>query len=199
MDQLASVSGRAEHALLLDCRSLEVEAIEIPEALGIVVVHSGLPRALEASEYAQRRAACETAAATLGLTTLRDATLSQVATDPIARHVVSENERVVQFVVALRNRDFDALGRLALESHHSLADDFGVSTPELDRLVALSMTNGAYGARLTGAGFGGCIVALVPKAETARIVGDVVEQYRAETGLDAVGFTVHAVDGAGPI
>src|SRR5205823_1233521 len=102
MDQLASVAGRAGHALLIDCRSLEIEAIALPDSLGIIVVHSGLPRALETSAYAQRRGACEAAAARLGLESLRDATAVQVADDPRARHVVSENQRVVDFVGNLR-------------------------------------------------------------------------------------------------
>jgi galactokinase len=199
MDQLASVAGRSDHALLLDCRSLEAEAIALPEALGIVVVHSGLPRALESSAYAQRRAACEAAAARLHVATLRDATPAQVADDPIARHVVSENDRVTRFVVALRRHDLAALGHLALESHRSLADDFAVSTPELDLLVKLAVECGAFGARLTGAGFGGCIVALVPVGESSRVVDSVVDRYRARTGLQAFGFPVHAVDGAGPV
>jgi galactokinase len=199
MDQLASVAGRAGHALLLDCRSLEVEAVALPAALGIVVVHSGLPRALEASAYAQRRAACEAAAARLGVSTLRDATRAQVADDPIARHVVSENERVTEFVSALRRADLEEAGRLAIASHRSLADDFGVSTRELDRLVTLAIECGAYGARLTGAGFGGCIVALVPIDDSQRIAEAVVDRYRAQTGLDALAFAVHAADGAGPL
>jgi Galactokinase len=199
MDQLASVAGRAGHALLIDCRSLEVEAIALPDSLTVVVVHSGLPRALESSAYAQRRAACEAAAARLGLVSLRDATPAQVADDPFGRHVVSENARVGQFVTALRAHDLDTLGRLALESHRSLADDFAVSTPELDLLVTLAVEGGAYGARLTGAGFGGCIVALVAPAETASMVAHVVDRYRARTGLEAVAFPVQAVDGAGPV
>jgi galactokinase len=199
MDQLASVCGRAGHALLIDCRSLEVEAIALPDALAVVVVHSGLPRALESSAYGQRRAACEATAARLGLVSLRDATPAQVADDPFARHVVSENERVGQFVAALRRHDLDTLGRLALESHRSLADDFAVSTRELDLLVALAVEGGAYGARLTGAGFGGCIVALVAASESEAMVGNVVDRYRARTGLEAVAFAVRAVDGAGPV
>lgn len=199
MDQLASVAGRADHALLLDCRSLEIETIPLPDSVAVVVVHSGLPRSLESSEYASRRAACAAVAARLGLATLRDATPAQVAGDPMARHVVSENARVALFVAAMRQRDLDALGRLALESHRSLADDFGVSTPELDLLVSLAVECGAYGARLTGAGFGGCIVALVPAAESLRIGDQLVDRYRAETGLEAVAFPVHAVDGAGPV
>jgi galactokinase len=199
MDQLASVAGRADHALLIDCRSLEVEAIALPDSLGIIVVHSGLPRALETSAYAQRRAACEATAARLGLDSLRDATAAQVADDPRARHVVSENQRVVDFVRNVRAGDLAALGRVALASHRSLADDFAVSTPELDLLVSLAVDCGAYGARLTGAGFGGCIVTLVPAAESEQMVASVVDRYRAETGLEAVSFAVHAVAGAGPL
>lgn len=199
MDQLASVSGRAGHALLLDCRTLAVEPIALPDSLGIVVVHSGLPRELASSEYAQRRAACEAAAERLGLHALRDATPGQVIDDPIARHVVSENERVEQFVAALRRENLRSVGRLAIESHRSLSHDFRVSTPELDLLVDLAVESGAYGARLTGAGFGGCIVAFVDPSESASVVARVVDRYRAQTGLDAGGFAVHAVDGAGPV
>lgn len=199
MDQLASVSGRAGHALLIDCRSFEVDAIPLFDALGIVIVHSGLPRTLESSEYAQRRAACESAAAALGLPSLRDAAPAQVADDPFARHVVSENARVLEFAVALRRHDTATLGRLALESHRSLAGDFGVSTPELDLLVELAVEGGAYGARLTGAGFGGCIVALVAPGSTEAMVAHVVDRYRARTGIGAAAFTVHAVEGAGPV
>jgi galactokinase len=199
MDQLAAVSGRAGHALLIDCRSFAVDAIPLFDALGIVVVHSGLPRTLESSEYAKRRAACESAAARLGLASLRDATPAQVTDDPFARHVVSENARVQAFAAALRRHEAATLGRLALESHRSLADDFAVSTPELDLLVELAVEGGAYGARLTGAGFGGCIVALVAQGTVGAMVSHVVDRYRARTGIEAVAFTVHAVDGAGPV
>jgi galactokinase len=199
MDQLASVSGRAGHALLIDCRSFAVDPIPLFDELGIVVVHSGLPRALESSEYAHRRAACEAAAARLGVPSLRDATPAQVADDPFARHVVAENARVQEFALALRRHDTAALGRIALASHRSLAEDFAVSTPELDLLVELAVEGGAYGARLTGAGFGGCIVALVAPGAAGAMVGTVVDRYRARTGIDAAAFTVHAVEGAGPV
>ncbi len=199
MDQLASVAGRAGHALLLDCRSLTVEPIAIPATLGILVVHSGIERALETSAYARRRAACEAAAASLGLESLRDAPAGAVANDPYARHVVSENARVVDFAAALRAGDLDTLGAIALASHHSLAADFEVSTPELDRLVTLAVDAGAYGARLTGAGFGGCIVAFVAAGDEARMAATVADRYRAATGLEAAAFVVHAVDGAGPL
>ena len=132
MDQMASVFGRAGHALLLDCRTLSIEPVPIPDDAVITVVHSGLPRRLVDSAYAQRRAACEAAAARLGIETLRDATPQQVADDPIARHVVSENARVVTFVDALRADDLAAAGEQMLASHASLRDDFEVSTLELD-------------------------------------------------------------------
>jgi galactokinase len=184
MDQMASVCGRAGCALLLDCRTLEVTPVPLPEEVAVVVVHSGIARRLEQSEYAQRRAACEDAAAGLGVATLRDARLEQVADDPIARHVVSENQRVRAFTESLRGGDAERCGELMLESHASLRDDFGVSTVELDTLVDRLVTAGAYGARLTGAGFGGCVVA-VCAAERAP---DIAQQTN--------GWIMHAADGA---
>jgi galactokinase len=160
MDQMACALGVAGHALLLDCRSLAVTPVAIPRDAVLTVAHSGRPRRLADSEYAARRAACEAAAARLGVQSLRDATPAQVADDPFARHVVSENARVLRFADALQARDLAAAGALMLESHASLRDDFRVSTPELDQLVELAMAQGALGARLTGAGFGGCMIAL---------------------------------------
>jgi galactokinase len=192
MDQMASVFGRAGHALLLDCRSLDIEPVPIPNDAVITVVHSGLPRRLVDSAYAQRRAACEAAAGRLDVEFLRDATPEQVADDPIARHVVSENARVVGFVDAIRADDLITAGEQMLASHASLRDDFQVSTPELDLLVDLAMEHGASGARLTGAGFGGCIVALGRE----QLPPSVVDAYHSSTGLTAAQFPVHACDGA---
>ena len=149
LDQMASLYGQAGHALLLDCRTLSVDPVPLPRALQIVVIHSGLPRELATSEYAQRREACEAAAARLGVSALRDARPDQVADDPIARHVVSENARVLDFVAAIREGDLDTLGPILLAGHASLRDDFRVSTPELDLLVELLVTHGAVGARLS--------------------------------------------------
>ena len=197
MDQMASVHGRAGHAMLLDCRALTVEHVRLPESIDVAVVHSGLPRRLERSAYAQRRAACEAAATRLGVPALRDATADQVAGDPIARHVVSENARVLDAAEALRRGDDEALGALMLDSHRSLRDDFGVSTPELDLLVDLSVRHGALGARLTGAGFGGCVVLVVASGGGHAVATEVADRYRAATGLRPLAFTVRAVDGAG--
>jgi galactokinase len=199
MDQMASVHGRAGHALLLDCRSLAVDAVPLPEPIEVLVVHSGLARRLESSAYAERRAACEAAAARLGVPTLRDAHPDQVAGDRFARHVVHENARVAAFAVALRQGDIEACGRLMAESHRSLRDDFAVSTSELDLLVDLAHEHGALGARLTGAGFGGCIVALAPRGAATALGEVVAARYGARTGLTATAFVVHAADGAGPL
>jgi galactokinase len=199
MDQLASVAGQAGHALLLDCRTLEITPVALPPTVGVLVIHSGLERALATSAYAERRNACEAAAARLGLPTLRDAAIDAVADDPFARHVVTENARVEAFADALSAGDLTAAGALMLSSHRSLRDDFAVSTPELDLLVELSVEAGAFGARLTGAGFGGCIVALVERSDLERIAADVVGRYRAESGREPNAFAVSAVDGAGPV
>ena len=197
MDQLASVAGRRGQALLLDCRSLTITPVPLPDALGVLVVHSGLPRQLANSAYAERRAACEASAARLGVASLRDATPDQVADDPFARHVVSENARVLAFADALRTGDASRAGALMVASHASLRDDFAVSTPELDLLVEASIEAGAWGARLTGAGFGGCIVALLAAERIDEAASLVTERYRTTTGLEPHAFAVRAVDGAG--
>ena len=197
MDQLASVFGRAGHALLLDCRSLEVTPVALPASVSVAVVHTGTSRRLEDSAYAARRAACEAAAARAGVAALRDATPEQVADDPIARHVVSENRRVLDFVDALRRGALDRCGALMLASHASLRDDFSVSTTELDLLVDALRDAGAYGARLTGAGFGGCAVALVDADRVADVVNRATERYGSVTGLTPMPLVVRAVDGAG--
>jgi galactokinase len=196
MDQLTSIFGRADHALLIDCRSLEAEPIPLPDSVAVVVVHSGLPRTLAGSEYAQRRAACEAAAGRLGVPALRDATLDQVQDDPIARHVVTENARVLATADALRAGELERLGPLLLASHASLRDDFRVSTPELDLLVELLTEHGANGARLTGAGFGGCVVALTTPDGSHGLMSKVTSDYQAATSLDASAFAVRATDGA---
>lgn len=199
MDQMASVCGRTGHALLLDCRTLAIDPVALPDSVAIVVVHTGVARRLVDSAYAQRRTACELAAETAGVAMLRDATLEQVADDPFARHVVSENRRVLDFVAALRAGDLDQCGRLMDASHASLRDDFHVSTPELDTLVDALLHSGAYGARLTGAGFGGCAVALVPADTVDSVVERAVARYRSATAREPIPLLVRAVDGAGVV
>ena len=169
MDQIVASLGRLGQALFLDTRSLECEWVPIPAGYRFEVVDSGVPRRLAEAGYNQRRAECEEAAERLGVRALRDLAcgdLERVARlpDPLdrrVRHVITENARVLAGVETLRAGDALTFGRLMVESHRSLVEDFEVSTPELDRLVDLAMEHGALGARLTGAGFGGSVVALV--------------------------------------
>lgn len=183
MDQLASLAGKAGHAMLIDCRTNDVTSVPIPEDLDIVAVDSGERRSLAGSAYAERRAACERAAEVVG--PLREASLADLAAigDDVvrrrARHVLTENARTLACVDALRSGDLAAAGQLVDESHESLRDDFEVSTPALDALVErLRATPGVYGARLTGAGFGGCAIAL------------------CQPGALSEGWQLTAVDGA---
>jgi galactokinase len=199
MDQLASLAGRAGHALLLDCRSLEIRELPLPAGLAVLVVHSGSSRSLAASEYAERRRECEALAAKLGVRALRDATAEQVADEPLGRHVVSENARVLDAAQALVEGDVEWLGRLLDESHASLRDDFRVSTPELDVLVAELVRAGARGARLTGAGFGGCVVAVCDEADAGGIARAAAARYAERTGQEPRVFRPRAVDGAGSL
>jgi len=173
LDQLASVSGVAGHALLVDCASLEVTPVPMPTGVDVIVVHSGQARTLAGSAYAERRAQCEAAAGMIG--PLRTATVDDVARldDDLfrrrARHVVTENRRVLDFAACLTSGDLAGAGRLMVASHISLAADFDVSTPVLDALVTeLTAVPGVYGARLTGAGFGGCVVALADATSPVR-------------------------------
>lgn len=199
MDQLVALLGRAGCALLMDCRTLAVDPVPIPSDLAVLVVHSGVPRSLDQTAYAERRASCEAIAATLGLHSLRDAEPAAVSAHPLARHVVSENERVLATARALASDDRSALGRLLAESHRSLRDDFGVSTPELDALVQALVEAGALGARLTGAGFGGCVVAFAERPAAETVLKRATERYEAETGRRARPFVLRAVEGAGPV
>lgn len=185
MDQLASAAGVEGHALLIDCHELRTEAVPLPDEAAVVVVHSGEPRGLAGTAYADRRAECEAAEAEIG--PLRKATPADVGAlaDPVlrrrARHVVGENARVRDFAAALAGGDLRTAGDLMRASHASLRDDFAVSTSGLDALAErLVRTPGVYGARLTGAGFGGCVVAL------------------AEPGALTEGWTVRASGPASP-
>lgn len=173
MDQLASAAGRAGHSLLIDCDALTIDPVPIPEEVDVVVVDSGRARTLSGSAYADRAAECAAAEVVIGpLRAALPGTEVAIA-DPVvrarARHVLTENARVRGAAEALRARDLPLLGALFQESHASLRDDFAVSTPELDHLVArLDATPGVHGARLTGAGFGGCVVAVAERGALAR-------------------------------
>ncbi|MDO8288414.1 MAG: galactokinase [Parvibaculum sp.] len=174
LDQMASAVGRQGEALLLDCRTNRGELIHVPSVFRFAVVHCGQERRLVEGAYNERRRSVEAAAGLLGVRALRDASaaMAESLVDPLlrmrARHVVGENERVLAAVGAMKNSQAERFGTLMVESHRSLAQDFEVSTEALDRLVDSALEAGAYGARLTGAGFGGCIVALLPACDTSK-------------------------------
>jgi galactokinase len=166
MDQLASAAGVAGHALRIDCSTLDVHPVAIPDDVEVVVVDSGQRRELAMSAYAERAASCEAAVDTVGpLISASLDDLDRIEDHTVrarARHVITENERVDAFAAALAAGDRHVLGEVMAASHASLRDDFEVSTPVLDELVTtLAALPGVIGARLTGAGFGGCVVALV--------------------------------------
>jgi galactokinase len=199
MDPLVSLAAVEEHALLIDCRSLETRPVPVPSEVAVLVVHSGASRSLAEGAYAERRSACEELAHELGLRSLRGATEAQVQANPFGRHVVSENRRVLDAVDALETGDLDALGRLLDESHVSMRDDFRISTPELDVLAEELRAAGAYGARLTGGGFGGCAVALCPREVVEQIAKRATQRYRKRTGRKPHAFVCRAAAGAGPL
>ncbi len=201
MDQFAAALGREGCALFIDCQSLETETVPLPNDIAIVVIDSKVPRELVATPYNQRRDECAEAARVLGLSSLRSADESQIESLPDdlrhrARHVITENARVLAAKAALSDGDCAALSRLFAESHASLRDDFEASTPEIDLLVELAnAATGAIGARLTGGGFGGCTVNLVEASQAQGFGETIVSQYRQRTGLDGEAYVCRAVDG----
>jgi galactokinase len=206
MDQLTAACGREGHALLIDCRSLDVEPIPLPEGLLLVVLDTGTRRSLADSEYNRRREECEAAARICGVHALRDLTLDRLqamreAMGPLlyrrARHVVSENRRVQAAARALRQGDAGAVGALLLESHASLARDYEVSSPALDAMVeSARQAPGCLGARLTGAGFGGAVIALVRAQDVDAFTRHVLEAYGEATGHQGRIYACRAVGGA---
>jgi galactokinase len=190
MDQLASAAGVEGHALRIDCTALTVASIPVPDDVEVVVVDSGQRRELATSAYAERAAACQAAAQEIG--PLADATLADVeriADGTVrrrARHVVTENARVDRFCDAVRSGDRAAMSDLMAASHASLHDDFEVSTPALDALVAeLVALDGVVGARLTGAGFGGCVVTIVERGTQVPLANP---QWRVQASVGASSF-----------
>ncbi|HEX5586077.1 MAG TPA: galactokinase [Acidimicrobiia bacterium] len=198
MDQLAVLAGRRDAALLIDfgAEPPAYRPVALPPGAAVLVAHSGMSRTLAGSEYGNRRAECEAIAARLGLASLRDATLDQVLGEPRGRHVVSENARVHAMADACEAGDIAQMGGLMLESHASLRDEYEVSTPELDALVHAFVAAGASGARLTGAGFGGCVVAVSERERAERVLADATTRYRETTRREGPSFVARAVDGA---
>jgi galactokinase len=208
MDQFASTHGRAGHLLLLDTRSLESRHVPFDlaaEGLTLVVIDTRAPHRLVDGEYAARRASCEQASVLLGVPSLREvadlgSAMSMLDDDVLqrrVRHVVTENQRVLDVVALLESGDVRGIGPLLTASHESLRDDYEVSSPELDIAVEAALRAGAYGARMTGGGFGGSAIALVA-TDTTDVLKDVVRAAFGAAGLDEPAFLdAVPVDGYG--
>lgn len=208
MDQMISAQGKDNHAMLLDCRSLETEAVPMPEEMAVVIINSNKKRGLVDSEYNTRRLQCEEAARSFGVKALRDVTMEQFKAKVAqldetvakrARHVISENERTVEAAQALRAQDIKRLGELMAQSHASMRDDFEITVTEIDTLVEIvkAVIGEQGGVRMTGGGFGGCVVALVPPALVEPVKAAVEEKYPQATGLNSSIYVCQAKAGAG--
>lgn len=190
MDQMAASLAAPDAALFIDTRSLAFEQLSLPAAAGLVVIDSGIKHQHAGGEYRVRRQECVDSATRLGVRALRDATVAAVAAaalppplDRRARHVVTENARVVEARDALQRGDAKRFGELMNDSHRSMRDDFEVSTPEIDALVAIAQQQAdVFGARMTGGGFGGSVVMLVARGAAREIAERVATRYRAEHG-----------------
>lgn len=215
MDQLISTRGEAGHALLIDCRSLECTPVPLPDGVSIIIAHSGVRHAHAGGEYNDRRAQCETAARHYGVSALRDLSVEQLEVckaglDDVsyrrARHVVTENARTEAAAGALRRGNLQRLGELMEQSHASMRDDFEITVPAVDELAAIMAAplNGANGkreggARMTGGGFGGCVIAVAPDNRVASVVKAIADQYRTPEGLPADVFVCQPSAGANPV
>ncbi len=207
MDQLASVFGVPGRALLIDCRSNDVQAVPLPspERIAMIVTNSGVRHSLAAGEYAARRSACDAAAKAMGLRTLRDANPEAVDAALLtpeqrdcAMHVIAENDRVRAFADVVNEGDLvAAAGALMYASHESLRDLYRVSCPELDTLVEIARSvPGVYGSRMTGGGFGGCTITLCDARSVVALSGALRAQYRRIHGRECTVFPVFASAGA---
>lgn len=213
MDQYVSRLGKKGQALLIDCRSNEYELVPFAnEDYQVVICNTKVERGLVDSEYNQRRAECEKAVRYFAgkldhrILALRDVTIEELEKEAAglgeltkrrARHVITENNRVLMAVAALRNNDLETFGQLMTESHYSLRDDYEVSCPELDLLVELALKQkGVLGARMTGAGFGGCTVNLVHKDYINDFIFNVKKAYDQETGKDMESYLTWPAAGA---
>jgi galactokinase len=210
MDQIISASGVAGHALLIDCRSLETQPVPIPSGAAIMIFNSHIARGLVDSAYNTRREQCEAAARHFGVPALRDVDLATLQArgaelDPVvlrrARHVVTENARVAAAAEALAASDLARMGDLMEASHVSMRDDFEITVPAIDQLVEIvkSVIGRAGGVRMTGGGFGGCVVALVPHGLVDPVREAVAQAYRSPKGDSATIYVCRAEAGAGQV
>ncbi|NOJ24563.1 galactokinase [Vibrio coralliilyticus] len=208
MDQMISAEAMENHAMLLDCRSLETQPVSMPEDVAVMIINSNKQRGLVGSEYNTRREQCEAAAQRFGVKALRDVTIeqfnaqSEMLDDVVAkraRHVITENDRTLEAADALRANDLKRMGELMAQSHASMRDDFEITVFEVDTLVEIvkSVIGEQGGVRMTGGGFGGCIVALVPPALVDKVTEAVESQYHAATGLKESIYVCQAKSGAG--
>lgn len=208
MDQLISALGKKGSALLIDCRSLGTKAVSMPEGVAIVIINSNFKRTLVGSEYNTRRQQCETGARFFQQKALRDVSLDQfnaVANelDPLVakrvRHVLTENARTVEAAAALEKGDLQRMGELMAESHASMRDDFEITVPQIDTLVEIvkATIGDKGGVRMTGGGFGGCVIALVPEALVPEVKQAVESQYEAKTGIKETFYVCKPSQGAG--
>lgn len=204
MDQLASALGRAGHLLLIDIRSLHYEPVPVPPSAAILIADTAVRRSLASSAYNERRSQCEHAARAMGVPALRDASMEMLDAVDVpeavrrrATHVIQEDARVLEAAKAFRAGDLRLAGRLMNASHFSLRDLYEVSSPELDLMADLLRDQpGCYGARLTGAGFGGCCVALMDGNSVAAAIPAVAKAYESETGLTPALYPTRAAGGA---
>ena len=200
MDQAIAVLAQPGTALLIDCRSLETKPVPLPEGIAIIVTDSGVTHALASSAYATRVAECQRAALNAGVASLRDAKLDQVLLDPRGRHIVSENQRVLDFLVAAAVSDLCEMGRLLTASHRSLQYDYEVSCDELDFLVGTALLlPGVLGSRMTGGGFGGCTVTLVYEVMAAQFMHTIAMQHQSRYGRWPIVFRAVPSAGAGRV
>ena len=210
MDQLISACGDEGHALLIDCRSLELFPISIPDDLVVMIINSNKQRGLVGSEYNTRRQQCEEAAKTFGVKALRDVSYEdflqkQHLLSPLvaqrAKHVISENERTLSAAKALTENDLMLLGQLMEQSNISMRDDFEITVKEIDTLVDIvkSVLGSQGGVRMTGGGFGGCVVALMQQQFVQPVINAVEAQYANKTGLHADIYVCQPSQGAGVI
>lgn len=203
MDQLISAQGLAHHALLIDCRSLQTQEVHIPEDVSVMIVNSNVQRGLVGSQYNTRRQQCETAARHYGVAALRDLNYQQLLQhrdnlDELcfkrAKHIVTENQRTLDAAKALAQNDIQTMGVLMAQSHASMRDDFEITVPPIDQLVAIlqNAIGPAGGARMTGGGFGGCAVALMPEHLIEKVKLAVLEHYKAPNGQAATIYVCQA-------
>jgi galactokinase len=207
MDQFISSLGKADHALLIDCRSLGYELVPLPAGARVVVTDSAIRRGLVDSAYNERRAQCEEGARLMGVKALRDVTVEMFeahqarlpgVTARRCKHIVTEDQRTLDSVEALKRGDLAAFGKLMNTSHASMRDWFEITTPDIDTLVEIQQNMpGCFGARMTGGGFGGCTVALVQDGAVPAVVEAIQAQYPARTGKTPQVYVCRATDGAG--